>query len=458
MATSGGPKITTDNLLMHIDAGNVKSNLRPKQSSNILVDPNTWTLGTGGSSGYGTNGSSSEQNRLYVNDDPWSRRSISWRTTPDNVSGADGGWNTSSYSIDTRFTYRWSIWVRRYTVGTGGTFYLGMNPAPIRNDNNTLQGNPYFTYTAISSLTHNQWYLVVGHCFYESYTGGRHPDSGWYQNGQKISDLSNGNVGNQDVRWNPGTTSALHRAYHYYTTNINSGIEFSYPRLDKCDGSEPSISDIINIGESGLLKAFSKNPISQSPLNLHNGVGFNYNNLGSFTFDGVDEYIDRGSDVVIKTTGGWSISTWVNYNQVAASYNNTTSPANFIGSETISYNSWYWSVFQGKLALWNMNPGTWRYGSTTLQTNTWYNTVLVCSDDGTRYQMYLNGVAEGGDHTTYSWNPSFSGLSFRYIGMGNSSNVRRINGRISNVKIFDKALNDNEVLQNYNALKSRYGL
>lgn len=56
---------------------------------------------------------------------------------------------------------------------------MGLNPDPIRNDNGAAQGNPYFTCPGIGSLTHNQWYLVVGHIMPHYYTGGRHPESGY---------------------------------------------------------------------------------------------------------------------------------------------------------------------------------------------------------------------------------------------------------------------------------------
>jgi hypothetical protein len=72
--------------------------------------------------------------------------------------------------------------------------------------------------------------------------------------------------------------------------------------------------------------------------------------------------------------------------------------------------------------------------------------------------MYLNGIAEGGDHTTYSWNPTYAGLIIRYIGRGNSGNIRQIAGKISNTKFYNKALTPQEILQNYNATKGRYGL
>ena len=169
--------------------------------------------------------------------------------------------------------------------------------------------------------------------------------------------------------------------------------------------------------------------------------------------------MDLGSDVVIKTSGGWTVATWINYDSVPGSYNNTTAPGNFIGSDTISYNSWYWSVLDSKLALWNMSPGTWRYGSTTLVSGRWYLAVLVSYSNGTQYQMYLNGAKEGGDHTTYgSWNASYSGLRIRYIGRGNSGNIRMVNGKIGSTRVWDKPLTDKDIQQLYNAERKKYKL
>ena len=191
---------------------------------------------------------------------------------------------------------------------------------------------------------------------------------------------------------------------------------------------------------------------------LVNGVRESGDNLGSLDFDGTNDYIDFGSDVVFKSSGGWTVESWVKYDAIPTTYNNTTSPANFIGSETITHNSWYWSVLESKLALWNRSPGVWKYGSTILQANTWYNAVLVCYNSGTSYQMYLNGIAEGGDHTTYSWNASYSGLNIRYIGRGNSANVRLVNGKIPITKVYDKSLTPQEIQQNFNALRGRFGI
>jgi hypothetical protein len=174
------------------------------------------------------------------------------------------------------------------------------------------------------------------------------------------------------------------------------------------------------------------------------------------SFDATDDYLTLGSDVDFKTSGGWTVESVVYYNSVAGGYNNTTSPANFIGSEDINYNSWYWSVLDNKLALWNISPGYWKYGSTTLQPNTWYHVVITCSDDGTRYQFYLNGAAEGGDHTTNVWNASYSGLRIRYIGKGNNANTRLVNGQIPITKVYNRVLSGEEILRNSTHYSKRY--
>ena len=175
-------------------------------------------------------------------------------------------------------------------------------------------------------------------------------------------------------------------------------------------------------------------------------------------FNGSSTFIDLGSDIVFKNTGGWTVESIAKYRNVPGGYDNVISPGNFIGSDSIINNSWYWSVLNNKLELWNRSPGVWKYGSTTIQPETWYHAVLTCSDDGTSYQMYLNGEPEGGDHVSYVWNSAYSGLRVRYIGQGNSGNKRRVDGQIPVTRMYDRVLSANEVKQNYLSYKPRFGL
>jgi len=438
MSASGGPDIVKDGLVFSIDGASRRSTLRYTQTSNILPDPGNWSTGTGGQTGYGANGSSSEQNRVLVSDDPWGRSSITWRTTPDATSGADGGWNSTYYSIDTSYTYRYSVWVRRYTSGTGGTFYFGMNPNPYRNDNNASQGNPYFAYTAISNLTQNQWYLVVAHVFDEGYNGGRHPESGWYENGVKIPDKSYGNTGDQDQRWIPGTTSARHRAYHYYTTNTSSGIEFAYPRIDKIDGKEPTISELLNKGESGI-----RDLVSTDVYTMTNGNSYiNDGGKSTFSFDGTDDIIEVNR---LISTSNYSAEF------VFKADTNTSGVEHWLGSQYPGTGRIIFDLWTNN-ALRNFINGTAIYGSTTISTGVWYHAVFTRNSAGTAY-IFLNGEqdATGTISTAAPVNETFE------IGASNTLS-RAFNGTIPVVKVYNRVLSPQEIQQNYNAYKNRFGL
>ena len=451
-----GPHIKKDGLVLSLDGASRRSTLKATQVNNILPDPGNWSTGTGGQTGYGSNGSSSEQNRVSVTDDPWGRNSITWRTTPDSTSGADGGWNSSYYAIDRSYTYRYSMWVKRYTAGTGGTFYMGMNPNPIRNDNGNSQGNPYFTHPAISLLTLNQWYLVVAHVFYEGYTGGRHPDSGWYENGVKISDKSYGNCGTQDVRWAPGTTSARHRAYHYYTTNVNSGIEFAYPRVDKIDGKEPSINEMINRGESGWL-----NLSGDGNGEVGNGLQYALKGVeSSFVFDGTDDSLivddgissgyERSIEYIVKfsTISG-------TYEPIAAYTYGTGAPSGriWLGLQNIS-------GYRFRMHGWGSDDP---YSTnTSVVTGQYYHVIHTYNYNTREMRLYVNGTDEASDTydnqglsawsntSAFSWHLGYDPYS--YGGVSNS------NIELPVFKVYNQALSADEVQQNFRAYKNRFNI
>lgn len=427
-----GPKVSTDALVYTLDAANRKSSTRSTQTSNILVDSNTWTPGTGGFSGYSTNGDLAEQLRVSVIDDPWGSQSVIWRTVPDAISGADGGWNSGYYNIDRNFTYRYSVWVRRQTAGVGGTFYFGMNPAPIRNDNGTVQSNPYFSYPAQSSLALNQWYLVVGHCFAERYRGGRHPDSGWYADGRKIDDLNFGNVGTKDVRWPPNTTSAQHRAYHYYTTNTASGLEFASPRLDKCDGSEPRIKDIISRGESQWVNLVNKNIKAK----VTNNVNFDFSNSGSYNFNGTAKWIDMTG---FTLSGDRTVSFWIYPREAATDWRS------IIDSQSGRY---IIGTIGNRFQLYVSS--TW-WGGPLATLNTWQHIAFVTS--GTLTKWYKNGIYIG----SYSGVvPAIGGSTI--IGARFAKETAYLDSNISRFAIHNRALSEDEVQSGFQAFRARYGI
>ncbi len=218
-----------------------------------LLNINTWTVGSGSVTGFPMTGYTAESVRS-ISTDAWNKSAIIWQAQYDGVNSGygDGGWWTSPLSMSIAFTYRFSVWVRKIALGSGGSIYFGTNgyndvPALIGltelgGANNT---NSYF-YTSASPPSNaifplNTWVLMIGHINYYGYVGGAQTTSGiWSLNGTKLSGM------HYEYKWRSDNTKAEHRVYlvysHPYTDTI---VQFLYPRIDKCDGTEPSLRNLL---------------------------------------------------------------------------------------------------------------------------------------------------------------------------------------------------------------------
>jgi len=219
------------------------------RKTNIL-DPYSWTTGSGGIGSFSQNGSTDENERV-IGTDPFGNSSVLWETRANGSAADDGGWNHSSFSVDNTKLYRLSVWVKRTSSSAGGTFYLGTNgggQCVLRLDGSYGEEcNPYWDCRGTGGLTQNQWYLVVGHVFPHTYpNSNQHADTGlWTTSGTKVGGINGCNIGN-DMKFGPSTTSLNHRTYHYYCGDNTTRLQFFEPRVDLCDGSEPRITDLLN--------------------------------------------------------------------------------------------------------------------------------------------------------------------------------------------------------------------
>tara|TARA_R110000796_G_scaffold7093_3_gene24762 strand:+ start:53 stop:391 length:339 start_codon:yes stop_codon:yes gene_type:complete len=83
--------------------------------------------------------------------------------------------------------------------------------------------------------------------------------------------------------------------------------------------------------------------------------------------------------------------------------------------------------------------------------NTWMHWVGLY--DGTNMRFYRNGVLK---NTVAATGTLASNSLAATVGQYNSS--YRMNGQVSIVKIYNRALSASEVAQNFNALRGRYGI
>lgn len=106
-------------------------------------------------------------------------------------------------------------------------------------------------------------------------------------------------------------------------------------------------------------------------------------------------------------------------------------------------------VFIGNGSAWLGTPSI--NSLTTISANTWYHIAFTC--DGTISTLYLNGVNVG----TSANIPSGFG-SYFYMGhlTDNASSSEYLKGNIANAQLYTKALSAVEVIQNYEAQKSKF--
>ena len=209
---------------------------------------------------------------------------------------------------------------------------------------------------------------------------------------------------------------------------------------------------------------------------LTNGPIYNSSNGGTIVYDGVDDYIDNigstSSFDFICSTGNFSIGFWFKLN---ASNTRTF----FIGNTlTNTEKGWLICVEYGAAgygdnclrfqATGNATNTRLIAGSTndsTVTGATWMHCFFTSTNGNYIGQWYINGVAATTTTRVGTGNTNqgsyYSGPAARTLNVGRSnysSTTLPFAGNISSVFIYNRSLSASEVLQNFNAQKSRFGL
>jgi hypothetical protein len=178
---------------------------------------------------------------------------------------------------------------------------------------------------------------------------------------------------------------------------------------------------------------------------LTNGPTYSSTNSGGLIFDGVDDYVELNTNNIITGTNPFTVECW--YNLVSGNY----------GELFGNYGTGYTSN-----TLWVATLGFYISGSCYVPnyaTATQGIHCVTCTRDSSgNCTTYLDGVSVA----TASLGGSIpASANFR---MGADTNVNggagpeQLNGRIYNLKVYNVVLTAAQVLQNFNAMRGRFGI
>ena len=169
---------------------------------------------------------------------------------------------------------------------------------------------------------------------------------------------------------------------------------------------------------------------------LLNGPTYSTDGGGSIVFDGADDYVSI-PDINFSTA---TIDIWVYINAYSAG------GAVFVYQSSNGFEIW---AGTDNVIRYNKNPSTGLTSGPGFTLNSWNN--IVATSDGTANRLYLNNVnigsTNGGIFDNTSGDIRISGY-----------NGYMVNGKCATLRMYNRALSQAEITQNFNAQKNRYGL
>lgn len=200
---------------------------------------------------------------------------------------------------------------------------------------------------------------------------------------------------------------------------LDAGNTASYP------GSGTTWTDLSGSGNNGTLV---------------NGVGYSSNGGGSLTFDGVNDYVNAP----LTKTSSCTFSCWARTTTVGGAPMLFNAGPDGSGPDLFFYNNKIiWNTWDGDANSFGTMPASVTDGN-------WHNYVVV-NDATSTAKLYYDGSLLGS--AVYKTAANNTNLT-----IGGNTNSYQWNGSISNFLVHNRVLSASEITQNYNALRSRFGI
>jgi hypothetical protein len=222
---------------------------------------------------------------------------------------------------------------------------------------------------------------------------------------------------------------------------VTSGLQFN---LQTAPSSGTTWTDVSGNGRNATLQG---TPTYVS----NNGGGIRLNN-SNFT----------GTDYISVP---YNISTNTSTVEIVASFNPTSNWATIWGNEAYSFSRGYFAYMPISTTITWGSPTANTTNATITASNAIRHWIFVIN--GTSKSLYLNGSQLGTTATlnnpsSYATTEFLFGARHTNVGTGATDKMNNSNASLYPVfyqmRVYDKALSLAEITQNYNALKSTYGI
>lgn len=175
---------------------------------------------------------------------------------------------------------------------------------------------------------------------------------------------------------------------------------------------------------------------------LVNGVGFGTTNNGYFIFDGTNDYINFGNSSLVQQNTG-TLSAWVRSSSPGSNYRG-------IFAKQGAYGLFF---LNSVLVAYDWTNDVARSTGVNIADNTWKNVVLTYQSGVTNgSSIYINGVS------VLTTSITIQNQTANLFGGAEANAGQYASCQMSTFKMYNRVISATEVLQNYNATKSRYGL
>lgn len=184
------------------------------------------------------------------------------------------------------------------------------------------------------------------------------------------------------------------------------------------------------------------------------GVAFGPANNGVFNFDGVNDIINFGTGNTFFPLTNLTIDLWFQSKGTVPTTGTTPGLFGFtygIRANFTSTNNIQFGLSSGSSSQ-NLS---YTHTSNFRDDSSWNNMVFQATP--TNSYIYLNGELKASRSLTWLGNTIWP-TSDWYLGRDINNNNQFFNGSIASYRMYNRALSQQEITQNYNATKTRFGL